>query len=210
MVQDRSSRSAAVRRLVLSLVAISLTACQRPEAAEHEQAQPLPQGDQLILASAKVGLPPAVAPQDLPDPDSEGARLLQQYCVTCHGLPSPRTHSVTDWPRTIRRMWLRMDGISHLYDLAIPSPPEREVILQYLLDNALQVSGSLPPGPNREFFRTTCSQCHDLADPKQHAPEDWVAVVRRMMDHMQTMLHKTLTPDEYSRIVLYLESASKS
>jgi hypothetical protein len=47
-----------------------------------------------------------------------------------------------------------------------------------------------------------------LPDPTVHSAADWVAVVRRMMDHMQEIQGRTLTPEQYSRIVLYLETVS--
>jgi cytochrome c5 len=189
------------------LVACTGTSQETQEAAASVQQAP---ADQLLLAAAKVALPPpGVTPTDLPDPDSEGAKLLVQYCITCHNLPAPSAHSTTDWPRIVRRMWLRADGLPDSLNVPVPSTAEREVMLQYLIDNSLQVSASLPAGPGKDFFEATCSQCHDLPDPKTHSREDWVAVVRRMMDRMQTMLGRTLTPDQYSRIVLYLETASR-
>ena len=82
-------------------------------------------------------------------------------------------------------------------------------MVQYLVANALQVSGaSLPPGPGRELYSTTCSRCHELADPNQHSAEDWVAVVRRMMDHMQVMLGESLSQDQLGQITNYLRTVS--
>lgn len=203
-----------VHRCLLALTPFAtgmLVACTRTS-QEAQQANTSVQApaDQLLLAAAKVALPPpGVSPTDLPDPDSEGAKLLVQYCISCHNLPAPSAHSTTDWPRIVRRMWLRADGLPDSLNVPAPSTAERQVMLQYLIDNSLQVTASLPAGPGRDFFEATCSQCHDLPDPKQHSSEDWVAVVRRMMNRMQTMLDRTLTPDQYSRIVLYLETASR-
>jgi hypothetical protein len=83
-------------------------------------------------------------------------------------------------------------------------------MLEYLMENALRVGSEMPAGPGRDLFAQTCDGCHELPDPKSHSPDDWTAVVRRMMDHMQDVLGSTLTPDQYSRIVMYLESASRS
>ncbi len=196
-------------RLLLPLAAALLLACQESGSA-GQPAEELPPADQLLLAAAKVGLPLAgVTPADLPDPESQGANLVAQYCTYCHNLPSPGSHSATDWPRYIRRMWVRAEGLQGSYDIPVPSRGERQLMAQYLMDHSLQVSSELPAGAGRDFFRQTCGDCHELPDPKQHSPEDWVAVVRRMMDHMQAMLGSTLTPDQYSRIVLYLETASR-
>jgi cytochrome c5 len=196
--------------LIPLVVTIGVACTQASQEAQQEDASVQVPADQLLLAAAKVALPPpGVSPTDLPDPDSQGAQFLVQYCISCHNLPAPSAHSTTDWPRTVRRMWLRADGVPDSFGVPIPTTAERQVMLQYLIDNSLQVSVSLPAGPGREFFEETCTNCHDLPDPQQHSSEDWVAVVRRMMDHMTTMLGWTLTPDQYSRIVLYLETASK-
>jgi cytochrome c5 len=198
-------------RLLVPVALGALLGCQEnaPAAQGGDQSGELTPADALLLASVKVTLPPAgLTPADLPDPDSQGARLVSQYCVACHSLPSPGSHSATDWPRYIRRMWLRLERLKDTYQLPVPSTAERQVMLQYLEDNALRVSTSLPAGPGRDFFAATCSSCHELPDPTVHSAADWVAVVRRMMDHMQEIQGRTLTPEQYSRIVLYLETVS--
>ncbi len=167
--------------------------------------------DRLLLASAKVALPPpGVSPLELPDPLSSGAKHLQSYCTACHALPTPSLHSTTDWPGVVRRMWLRMDYLSSEIAVPVPTTAERYVILQYLLDHAFKVTAAaLPAGPGRDLFASRCSRCHDLPDPKQHAPEDWVAVVVRMSRHSQDMLGETVPRDDVQRIILYLENASR-
>ena len=196
--------------LAMPVAFISLVGCQESAPASQTGGQgELSPVDRLLLASVKVALPPAgVTPADLPDPDSQGARLVTQYCIACHSLPSPASHSATDWPRYARRMWLRLDRLQDSLNLTVPATAERQVMLEYLIENSLQVASSLPSGPGRDFFRTTCTSCHDLPDPRVHSAEDWVAVVRRMMDHMQEIQRRSLTPEQYSRIVLYLETAS--
>jgi cytochrome c5 len=196
--------------LLLVPVALVLLGCQdNAPAAQADEQTELTATDELLLAAAKVTLPPAgFTPADLPDPGSQGAQLVTQYCVACHGLASPGSHSATDWPRYIRRMWLRLERLQDTYELPVPTPGERQVMLQYLIDNALQVTASLPPGPGQDLFRRTCTSCHDLPDPTVHSSEDWVAVVRRMMDHMQEIQGRSLSPEQYSRIVLYLETVS--
>jgi hypothetical protein len=52
-------------------------------------------------------LPPGIKPQDLPEPESRGAKLLSTYCSQCHNLPSPRMHAAEDWRRVTRRMLSR-------------------------------------------------------------------------------------------------------
>ena len=41
---------------------------------------------------------PPMNPDQLPDPDSKGARLLQQFCTQCHNLPGPGMHTAAEWP----------------------------------------------------------------------------------------------------------------
>lgn len=199
-----------MRNIVLgALTAGLLAACQQAQPAAQEQSE-LTASDALLLAAAKVALPtPGTTPADLPDADSQGAQLIVQYCTACHGLPSPGTHSATDWPRYIRRMWVRVEGLPERFGVPVPSRGERQVMLEYLIANALKVGTDLPDAPGRGLFSQTCERCHELPDPKAHSPDDWTAVVRRMMDHMQESLGRTLTPDQYSQVVMYLETASR-
>jgi cytochrome c5 len=162
--------------------------------------------DQLLLASAKVALPPAtVRAEELPDAQSSGAHAVQAYCTTCHAVPSPLMHSATDWPGVVRRMWLRMDLLDPKYTIPVPELGERIVILDYLTANALKVSReTLPDAPGRPLFTASCSRCHELPDPRQHPAQDWLVVVRRMNQHMRDILGKELTNPEVEEIVRYL------
>ncbi len=198
----------------LALVAAALVACRGappPQADESSVAPPPETRDGLLLAAAKAALPPAgIAPADLPDPESRGAQYLAQYCTACHSLPSPMIHSATDWPAVLRRMWLRMDLLPRQFNVPLPTAGERAGMLQYVLDNALQVSGaSLPAGPGRSEFAETCSQCHALPDPTQHSPADWAAVMMRMERNVEQMLVGELPPDRFSTILAYLQRASE-
>ncbi len=192
------------------LLAIAV-GCGERAASEGESAvEAAPGVDELVLASAKVAMP-VPAPGDLPDPASEGAQYLRQYCTACHGLASPQTHSATDWPVVLRRMWIRTEGVAGDFNLPVPTPRERVVMLNYLLDNALEVSRTeLPPGPGRQLFSRTCTRCHELPDPRQHTRGDWAAVVIRMRQHMVQMLSESPPQSEVQEIILYLERASRS
>jgi len=167
--------------------------------------------DDLILAAAKVALPPtSITPADLPDPESQGAQYVVRFCSRCHTVPTPLMHSATDWPGVTRRMWLRMERIDPKFAIPVPEIADQLVILQYLTDNALKVSNAnLPEFPGRETFEQTCSQCHELADPRQHSPGDWYVVVRRMNGHMLEILGKEMNADQIQEITLYLQQASK-
>jgi cytochrome c5 len=194
-----------------TLVIVGLASCGVEQAEEASSTPPVQQ-DALLLASAKVGLPPAgVTLADLPEPGSQGAELVSRYCTPCHALPSPGSHSVTDWPVYLRRMWLRTELLDSSFGVPVPTNAERIVLQEYLLTHAFQVSGeTLPGGPGRDIFMSKCSQCHALPDPAQHSPEDWIAVVTRMRQRMENMLGVQLTRDEYQRIILFLESASRA
>ena len=107
-------------------------------------------------------------------------------------------------------MWLRMGQLDSRFSVPIPTSAERITLSQYLVENALKVStADLPEGPGRDLFATTCSQCHELPDPGQHSPEDWVSVVRRMLTHMQDILGQSLSHDELGQVSGYLSAQSK-
>lgn len=201
------------RRLLARLGIVGLAValgCQ--DGTSERVALPGPDGrrEELLLASAKVALPPPANPAtDLPDPTSEGARLITTYCTACHEIPTPQIHSPADWPRVARRMWLRIDGLPAGVDVVRPTSAERVVILRYLIGNALQVSGvPLPAAPGRVDFVSVCSRCHELPDPRSYASDDWSAVVTRMGERMQSMLGTALTADQSSEIVRYLVTVS--
>jgi len=192
-------------------VALGLAACA-PEATPASDQQEPPAAENLILAAAMVNMPAGLPATDLPDPGSQGAQLTTQYCAqACHGLPAPSAHSSVDWPVVLRRMWLRMSSLDTAYQVAVPTAAERVVILDYMLANALQVTADLlPDAPGRLLFAQKCGACHGLPDPSQHSPDDWVGVVRRMNTRMERLLGTVLSQDEMQRIVLYLETASRS
>ncbi len=162
--------------------------------------------DALLLASAKMALPPeGTTPASLPDSGSPGAHLMVQYCATCHSLPSPAMHSATDWPRILRRMWLRMDRLPDSFNIRPPAEGERGQLLAYLQANALQVITELPPGQGREEFEVICSRCHALPDVKQHTAKDWPSVFQRMERNMERMNVRQASQDQTGKILLYLQ-----
>ena len=196
----------------LTLLAVSMVGCADGATSREgtEQAGPVT-FDELLLASARIALPPVgFSPAELPDPESSAGQQVARYCTSCHALPSPRSHSATDWPGVIRRMWLRMDRIDPSFEVPIPNGAERLVMMEYLIDNALQVRTSgLPTGAGRDLFVSTCSRCHELADPSQHSAEDWVGVVRRMQEHMEGMLGEFMSQSDSRQITAYLQTASR-
>jgi cytochrome c5 len=196
-------------------LAVLLLACTAPSdqtadadvAAEPASEAP---ADRLLLASARVALPPAGQRlEDLPDPASNGAQGLQSYCTACHALPNPAMHSATDWPSVIRRMWLRMDLLEPPFQVPVPELGDRLVMLDYLTANALRVNQSmLPAAPGGDAFQLECGRCHELPDPGQHSSQDWYVVVRRMNQHMRDILGRELTSEQIDSITRYLGTVS--
>lgn len=216
MAQVKRSRTGRVAVLAV----VGVLACNSPAPDRETQgggaaapaAGAVEPSDALLLAAARVALPPpGIHPEDLPDPSARGATLMARYCVACHQLPSPLTHSATDWPSVVRRMWLRMERVDPAFHVPVPNDAERFAMLDYLLANSLRVSGAtLPEGTGRETFSVTCSQCHELPDPNQHTGSDWVSVVRRMATHMEDLLGVTMTADTMGEITNYLRTVSGS
>ena len=144
-------------------------------------------------------LPPTFEARELPEPRSEGARLVQRYCVQCHNLPNPAMHHAAKWPPIVARMAKRMRGGGNMGRLmadmmagvAAPSPKEQQTLVAYLrrhaqrpLDPARYPDVALP---SAEPFRLACSQCHVLPDPRRHTAAEWPGVVARMQQNMQWM-----------------------
>jgi len=40
----------------------------------------------------------------LPEPESAGAKLMTEFCSTCHAPPRPSVHTAKEWPNVIYRM----------------------------------------------------------------------------------------------------------
>lgn len=162
-------------------------------------------------------LPPGIRPQDLPEPESQGAKLLSTYCAQCHHLPSPRMHTAEDWPRVAGRMLMRermMAGMrGMMMQVKAPSSQEDGELLQYLKSHALQRLASGPvPAPDSmgaALFQQTCAQCHALPDPKQHAASEWAGVVERMRQNMIAMGRREITDGEAKEITAYLGLAAR-
>lgn len=163
--------------------------------------------DMKAMMSRMMGtqLPPDIDPQDLPDPQSEGARLLARYCTQCHNLPGPGMHTADEWPGVVDRMNQRMQMMSDhgmmgmmMGRIEAPSESELRELVAYLqahaqraLDTTRHPELATPAG---KVFRTACSRCHALPDPQQHTAKEWPRVVARMRQHMVTM--RKPVPDE--------------
>lgn len=159
---------------------------------------------------------PGVKSQDLPEPDSQGAKLLSTYCTQCHNLPSPRMHTAEDWPRvagrmlTRERMMVGMRGM--MMRVKAPTPKDEKALLEYLKTQAMHAlaPGTVPApdSPGAALFQQSCAQCHALPDPRQHAASEWSAVVDRMRQNMMAMGRREITDREARDITAYLERHS--
>jgi len=144
-------------------------------------------------------LPPTFEKRQLPEPRSQGARLVVRYCVQCHNLPNPAMHEAKRWSSVLDRMVARMKGKGNLGTLmaemmanvAAPSDEEQRVLLAYLAKHAQKPleKAKLPEvqQPAGESFRLACGQCHVLPDPKRYTARQWPAVVERMRTNMEWM-----------------------
>lgn len=84
------------------------------------------------------GMPRIGDINELPEPQSKGAKLVNHYCTQCHALPNPKLHSTDGWLVTIDRMnarmiWMREQG----NDISAPDKKELEVLMDYLLKHAM-------------------------------------------------------------------------
>jgi len=144
-------------------------------------------------------LPPAIEPAQLPERQSDGARLTLRYCVQCHNLPNPAMHHAAKWPKVVNRMVERMRGRGNMGRLmadlmaGVEAPEDAEVtrLLAYLqryaqapLDPKVVPEAFLPEG---EPFRLACKQCHVLPDPRRYTAAQWPAIVARMERNMSWM-----------------------
>lgn len=142
-------------------------------------------------------LPPGIAPSQLPEPQSAGARLLDRYCTQCHELPGPGLHTAAEWPAVVGRMNARMQMMGGgmmkgcMMSVAAPTRGELQTILGYLQEHAQRpLDPSAVPdldSPAGRTFAATCAQCHALPNPGQHSAAEWPAVVGRMKGHMAAM-----------------------
>ncbi len=136
-------------------------------------------------------LPPGIDPALLPEPRSSGAQVLQRYCVQCHNLPGPGLHTATEWPAVLARMNARMQMMQGMMHLEAPTPTEQAALLEYLRKYATRpIDRSAYPDlhePAGRSFRSVCSQCHALPDPRQHTARQWPKVVERMKRNMLAM-----------------------
>lgn len=122
---------------------------QRPASAEQKIAQGMCGGSWEGRCGSMMGrMPPATGPAELPEPNSAGAKLVTQYCIQCHGLPSPTQHSASGWPPTIARMNMRMQWMSRNnspMNIQAPSEDELRTLTAYLQNHAVDPQATTAP-----------------------------------------------------------------
>lgn len=94
------------------------------------------------------GMPSAIGPAELPEPNAAGAKLLTQYCTQCHGLPSPTQHSASGWPATVARMNMRMQWMSNgnsPMNIKAPTDDELRTLTAYLETHAADPKAATSP-----------------------------------------------------------------
>lgn len=90
------------------------------------------------LESGPIGnafVPPGTTAENLPAPESEGAKLVVHHCSRCHNLPSPQLHSAEAWPYVVERMKVQMRA-QFMGQAPIPSDEATRTLLEYLQAHA--------------------------------------------------------------------------
>jgi cytochrome c5 len=160
-------------------------------------------------------LPPGIAPEKLPEPNSLGAKHLQKYCTQCHDLFSPRMHSAEKWISVFQRMSWHMQMMPRgrkmgaMIKIEAPSPQEGAELLTYLKRHSLLAADQSKlehlDSPSGIAFLQTCAQCHALPAPIQHTTQEWPSITTRMKQNMQIMHKPLMQPKEEALIVQFLQ-----
>jgi len=208
-----------VQVLIMSVVGV--VGCGRSPVDPPAQR---PSGDPSQYFVEPVG----VQPDELPDPQSVGARLAGEFCAQCHGIPAPSSHSATDWRPILRNMFLRMDRMARMgmmggmmmgaptrgmRTVVAPSAEEERDLTAYYRTYALHAlpEGATPAaGPGQELFAKECARCHALPDPSKYPSARWPAEVSKMREYMDQMHLSGITDDQAHAIASYLEAASSA
>ena len=79
-------------------------------------------------------MPGGQAATPLPDPDSQGAKLVSRYCTQCHAEPSPKLHTASEWEAVTSRMETNMQNLrrGNWRGVEIPNDAEMKSILEYM------------------------------------------------------------------------------
>ena len=163
--------AAMVRRLAGVLVVLFAAGCQQAAEKPAASASPaLSPGDRLLLATARVALPPDnIDPSTFPDIGSPDGKLMMQFCGQCHAVASPGSHSAVEWPVVVRRMWLRMEMLPDTFTSRCRQSATGCASSSYLTRTRWREPRQpCHPGRGQDAFIATCSRCHALPDPRAH------------------------------------------
>lgn len=86
----------------------------------------------LALLLAACELPQQSSHTVLPEPESDGAQVMKQFCSDCHAPPSPAAHTAEEWPNVIYRMQERR----RMKAYTLMDERQEEVLLDYLKEFA--------------------------------------------------------------------------
>ena len=200
--------------IVLGLVILALSSMATIVIAQDMAMQSREVIEAFVEPMKLYDLPPGIAPEKLPEPDSSGAKFMQEYCSQCHDIFTPRMHSAEKWTIVSQRMSFHMQmmpsGVKNgkIIQIKAPSLEEGATLLSYLKRNSLiaadqnKLKGLDTPGGMK--FLKTCSQCHVLPEPNQYTPQEWPGVIARMQQNMQFMKKPLIQPEEEKQILEYL------
>ena len=158
-------------------------------------------------------MPQGINPNQLPEPDSEGAQILGRYCSQCHGVPGPGMHTADEWSNVVARMNQRMQMMSQkrmMMPVKAPDNYELKILTAYLEKNAQQtIEANKLAGadtPEGQAFQKICTQCHALPDPAQHTVNEWPAVIERMRKNMYSMGKQLPDQSTIDKILRFLQT----
>ena len=157
-------------------------------------------------------MPPGLQAEQLPDPGSQPARLMQTYCTQCHEMPGPGRHTAEEWPLVLERMLTLMDVANRfsglLGNIKNPSGEESEQLQQYLTRYALKPMPVKPEGMGARAFENHCSACHALPDPSQYNNHNWPTLLKRMQRNMAVMKYSPPSSEVMLQIQHYIQSTN--
>lgn len=157
-------------------------------------------------------MPPGLPIEQLPDKNSQSARLMQTYCTQCHELPGPGRHTADEWPLVLQRMLTLME-VSNRFgglmgNIKTPNPEEAELLKQYLNRYALKPLEKKTGRVAASAFENHCSACHALPDPQQYNNKNWPVILKRMQRNMIVMKYTPPSFEVMLQIQQHLQLAS--
>ena len=92
-------------------------------------------GGGQMMRPGMMGYVPAPSAAALPDPESNGAKLVATYCTQCHAAPQPTLHTPGAWANVADRM--RSHMAQGWQGIKTPAQGEMSEIVAYLKSHAL-------------------------------------------------------------------------